>query len=123
VQTVEFVTRHRIASKATGQEGSILDYTSDNIYEMIVSQEWTKALRDRGHSLRNLHMRCPKFRGLLSQHSSVDYYNYVPLSNINCNFKNCGWKISSDLKPLSYGEIHTRLAEEIDRRCYLKFRC
>lgn len=120
--TVGFVMRRRIAAKATGQEGSFLHYTSDNIYEMIVSWEWTKALGDSGYSLINLHMRCPKCGGLLSQHSSVDLYNYVPFPIIKCNFKGCGWKIASDMERLSYGEMRTRLAQEIDRRCFQKFR-
>lgn len=109
-----------IESYRTGRE--LLDYTSDNIFEMIVSWEWTKGLGDRGYSLRNLHMRCPKCGGLLSQHSSVDYNNYVPFPIIKCNFKGCGWKIASDMERLGYGEMQARLAEEIDRRCFQKFR-
>lgn len=120
--TVGFVMRRRISSKASVQKGSFLDYTSDTIFEIIVSWEWIRGLGDRGYSLNNLHMRCPKCGGLLSQHSSVDFDNYVPFPIIRCNFKDCGWKISSDMERLSYGEMQTRLAEEIDRRCYQKFR-
>ncbi|WP_171966149.1 hypothetical protein [Cronobacter sakazakii] len=119
--TIGLVMRHRIASKATEREGSFLGYTSDNIFEMIVSWEWTKALGHSGYSLRDLHMRCPKCGGLLSQHSSIVHYNYSPYPIIKCSFKGCGWKIASDMERLSYGEMQTRLAQEIDRRCFQKF--
>ncbi|EMJ5422696.1 hypothetical protein RFI10_004266 [Klebsiella aerogenes] len=119
--TAGFLMRRRNALKATGQEKSFLDYTSDTIFEMIVSWEWTKGLGDRGYSLRNLHMRCPTCGGLLSQYSSADYYNYDPFPIIKCNFKGCGWKISSDMERVSYGEMKARLAEEIDRRCFHQF--
>ncbi|UNA35754.1 hypothetical protein LRM35_24760 [Klebsiella variicola subsp. variicola] len=120
--TVGFLMRRRIASKATGKKKSFLDYTSDTIFEMIVSWEWYKRYGDRGHSLNNLQMRCPKCGGLLSEHSSVDYYNYyAPYPIVKCNFKGCGWKITSDMERLSYGEMRAVLTEEIDRRCFQQF--
>ena len=119
--TIGFVIRHRVASKGTGQIDSFFEYKKDTIFEMLVSWEWYKGYGDRGYSLNNLQMRCPKCGGLLSEHSSIEYYNYTPYPIIKCEFKGCNWKIAPDMERLNYGDMRTKLAQEIDRRCFQRF--
>lgn len=119
--TIGFVMRRRSTSKDTGQKETFFGYKNDTIFEMLVSWDWYKGYGDRGYSLNNLQMRCPKCGGLLSEHSSIEYYNYTPYPIVKCEFKGCDWRIAPEMERLNYGDMRTRLAQEIDRRCFQKF--
>lgn len=118
--TIGYVIRRKLASGNLEQEDSFLNYTNDTIFGMLVSWRWVRGMGGN-YSLDSLNMRCPICFGMLSEHE-INLYGLSPYPLIKCTAHGCNWKIARDFERVSYREMHVKMDQEIDRRCYQKFR-